>query len=160
MKRANTAQSTTSVGAGKATAKYWENRVYRPKWTDEHSTSRQVSNYFARIMISGRREAVALNTSDRMEAARKAAKLYDRIRAVGWEPALRDFDPERHTKKATETIGDVIKAINSANLVRATKADYVNALRWFAARHVGFVATKKTFGPRKFFSVKCFSILN
>jgi len=136
-----------AAGFGKGTAKYWEQKVYRPVWRDESGQRREVSHYFVRIMVSARREAIALNTADRLEAGRKASKLYERIRVVGWESALREFDPERHTPKSAVTIGDVIAAINRADLHERTRTNYVNALRWFAARHIGFEATKKTFGP-------------
>jgi integrase len=137
-----------AVGCGKDTARFWEGKVFQPVWRDEHGQRRKVPNYFVRLMIGGRREAVALNTADRLVAARKAAQLYSKIRAVGWDAALRDFDPERHTPRSAVTIGDAIKAINRADLRATTKHNYVNALRWFAARHVGFQATKKTFGTK------------
>lgn len=98
-------------------------------------------------MVAGRREAVALNTADRLKAARKAALLYERIRVAGWDTALREFDPERHTPKSDLTVGDAIAAINRTDTRKTTKANYVNALRWFAARQVGYAASKKTFGP-------------
>src|SRR6185312_14806361 len=59
-----------------------------------------------------------------------------------------EFDPERHTPRSAVTIGDAIAAVNRADLRATTRNNYVNALRWFAARHVGFQATKKTFGPK------------
>jgi integrase len=140
--------SRTTVIYGKGTAKYWEGRVYRPVWSDDDGQRRKVSNYFARVMVGGRREAVALNTADRLEAAQRAASLYAKIRAVGWEAALRDFDPERHTPRSDVTVEDAVKAIGRADLRPKTRAAYVGALRWFAARHVGFRTTKKTFGPK------------
>lgn len=140
--------SRTTVIYGKGTSKYWEGKVYRPVWTDEDGQRRIVSNYFARIMVSGRREAVALNTADRPEAASRAASLYSKIRAVGWDLALRDFDPERHSPKSDATVKDAVTAIGRADLRASTQANYVGALRWFAARNLGLVATKKTFGPK------------
>src|SRR5689334_650444 len=59
--------SRPTGGFGKSTAKYWEAKVYRPIWRDEGGERREVSNYFVRIMVSGRREAISLNTADRNE---------------------------------------------------------------------------------------------
>ncbi|MGA2247398.1 MAG: tyrosine-type recombinase/integrase [Verrucomicrobiota bacterium] len=144
-----TKSGRASVGFGKSTAKFWEPKVFLPTWRDEHGLRRKVSNYFVRLMIGGRREAVALNTADRLEAARKASQLYANIRAVGWDAALREFDPERRrTPALMVTIGHAATAINKADMRSTTKANYVNALRWFGARHIGFQASKKTFGPK------------
>jgi hypothetical protein len=140
--------SRPTVIYGKGTSKYWEGKVYRPIWSDDGGQRREVSNYFVRVMVGGRREAVALNTADRPEAARRAALLYARIRAVGWDAALRDFDPERHTPRSDVTVADAVTAIGRADLRASTRSNYVGALRWFAARHVGFETTKKTFGPK------------
>jgi integrase len=136
-----------AAGFGKSTSKFWEGKVYRPLWRDEDGQYREVSNYFVRLMVSGRREARALNTADRLEAAKKASQIYMRIRAIGWDAALREFDPERHTPKTNITIGNVIKILNQADLRARTKANYINALRWFAARFIGYKANKKSFGP-------------
>ena len=135
------------AGLGKGTSKYWEGKVYQPIWRDDDGHRRKVSNYFVRLMVSGKREAVALNTADRYEAGRRAARLYEKIRTVGWESALKEFDPERHTPKSAGTVGDVIAAINRADMRSRTKRNYTNALRWFAARHIGLVSTKSTYGP-------------
>ena len=43
------------VGFGKGTAKYWDGKVYQPLWRDDDGQLRQVSNYFVRLMVSGRR---------------------------------------------------------------------------------------------------------
>jgi len=61
---------------------------------------------------------------------------------------LRDFDPERHTPKSDVTVEDAVKAIVRADLRASTRDNYVSALRWFAARHIGLKATKKTYGPK------------
>jgi integrase len=135
-------------GFGKSTSKYWESKVYRPIWRDEGGQRREVSNYFVRIMVSARREAIALNTADRSEAGRRAARLYERIRSLGWEVALRDFDPERHIPKSDLTVGHIVSALNEAVLRERTRFDYASALRWFAARYLGLETTKKTFGPQ------------
>jgi hypothetical protein len=63
-----------------------------------------------------RREAIALNTTDGNEAAKMAAQLYSRIRAIGWEATLRDFDLERHAPKSDATVGDAITALGRADL--------------------------------------------
>jgi hypothetical protein len=136
------------VGFGKGTAKYWDGKVYLPAWREDDGRYRKVSNYFVRLMVSGRREAIALNTADRLEAAKKASQIYMRIRSVGWDTALREFDPERHTPKTNITVGDVITILSRADFRARTKANYMNALRWFAARYIGYKPTKKTFGPR------------
>lgn len=147
-RKTGTKSARATVGFGKDTARFWEGKVYLPTWRDEQGQRRKVSNYFVRLMVGGRREAVALNTADRLKAASKAAQLYANIRAVGWDAALREFDPERHTPKSGVTVADAIKALKRADLRVTTRDNYTNALRWFAARHIGFQTTKKTFGPK------------
>jgi hypothetical protein len=140
--------SRTKFIFGKGTPKYWERKIYRPIWSDDAGQRREVTNYFVRVMVGGRRVAVALNSGDRFEAARRASLLYEKIRAIGWDAALRAFDPEWHTPKSDVTVADAVAAIGRADLRATTKANYVGALRWFAARHVGFETSKKTFGPK------------
>jgi hypothetical protein len=51
------------AGFGKGTAKYWEQKVYRPAWREDGGQRREVSHYFVRIMVSGRRQRVWISGS-------------------------------------------------------------------------------------------------
>jgi hypothetical protein len=133
---------------GRYTAKYWESKVYRPGYIDRHGQNQECSIFYVRIKQAGIRKAVPLSTSDRAEAGRQAAKFYSRLRAVGWDAALREHDPQQGVRTYALTVGDAIEALNAANLRRSTGFNYTSALRWFAARHIGFEADKKTFGPK------------
>ncbi len=116
-------------------------------WTDDQGVKREGTDYFARISFRGRRSAIALHTSHREEAGRRAARLYDRIRAAGWDKALAEHDPERHAPRSATTIGDLVKAIEGAGLRPRTAANYAQALRWWGARVLGVTASRMNYGP-------------
>lgn len=116
-------------------------------WTDDAGVKREGTDYFARIRFRGRRSAIALHTSHREEAGRRAARLYDRIRAVGWDKALQEHDPERHAPRSATTLGDLVKAIEAAGLRPRTASNYTQALRWWGGRVLGVTASRMNFGP-------------
>lgn len=137
---------TRAPRPGRGSARYWETKVYRMTWIDDNGAKREGTDYFARISFGGRRSAVALHTSHREEAGRRAARLYDRIRTAGWDKALAEHDPERRAPRTATTIGDVAKTLESAGLRPRTAANYVQALRWWGARVLGVTATRVNFG--------------
>lgn len=141
------AKTNSNSKPGRYTAKYWETKVYRPSYVDRHGEQQECSTYYARIKHAGVRKAVPLHTSDRSEAGRQAATFYARLRLEGWDAAIQQHDPQHGARKCAFTVGDVIATLNVANLRERTRGNYSSALRWFAARHIGFEANKKTFGP-------------
>ena len=142
------AKTNTSNKPGRYTTKYWEAKVFRPGYDDRHGERQECSTYYVRIEYAGIRRAVPLSTSDRAEAGRQAAKFYGRLRALGWDAALKGIDPQQSVRKCGVTVADVIAILNSATINKRTRDNYASALRWFAARHIGFIADNKTFGPK------------
>src|SRR5436190_3430794 len=133
---------------GRYTAKFWESKVFRPTYVDRSGCKQACTAFYVRIKYGGRRRAVPLNTSDRSEAGRQAVKLYEQLRANGWDIALRELNPRSIETDSEVTIKNVIAVLSEANLRERTTFNYASALRWFAARHLGLKADKKTFGPK------------
>jgi len=132
---------------GKGTAKCCGSKVHRPVWRDDDGQLREANDYFGRLMVSGRREVIALNTCDRPEAAKRASQLCTGVRTVGWDTPLGEYDPERHTPKSDTEIADANASLAPTDINHRTRENYINALRWFAAPRLDYTATKKTFGP-------------
>jgi integrase len=144
---AKTNMSAERLKPGRYTAKFWESRVFRPVYVDRHGQRQECSTYYVRVKHAGTRKAVPLSTSDRSEAGRQAARFYGRLRAIGWDEALKEHDPQQSVKSCALTVSDVITALSCANLRDRTRSNYASALRWFAARKIGFEIDDKTFGP-------------
>ena len=88
------------------------------------------------MQAGGRRRKITLKTNDKDEAARRAGKLYDDIRARGWEPALAAFDPTKAGKTDCVTVGDFIEAAGTGLAPRSLRG-YVGSFRWIVAAVFG-----------------------
>ncbi len=115
---------------------YWLPRIYRSTYAAD-GTRRPVAEWSVRIQHAGRRTEIALGTNEAQTAARKAAKLYGRIRDVGWEAALAEFAPDRAPQETGfTTLGDVIAAAVTAKaseIAPRTLRDYLNGTRRLVA---------------------------
>lgn len=133
----------------KFTPQYWRDRIFRPLFTRD-GAQHQVSEWYARIQFSGRREAVGLQTNNRDEAARRAAKLYQEVRGKGWEAALVAFRP-KEAPRCLLTVGDWIGAVRPLLSVRQGTFDgYAFALRRIAAGVIGLSDDSKAkFHPKR-----------
>ena len=134
----------------KFSPKFWETRIFRPTYTRDGQRC-QVQEWWARIQSAGRREAVSLATNDRQEAGRKAARLYQRVKAAGWDVALAEFAPDRATAKGVPTLGDFITAASAAKAADVsprTLRDYGNACRHLVAMGFGIKADPSRFDYR------------
>ncbi|MBI4325266.1 MAG: site-specific integrase [Chloroflexi bacterium] len=92
---------------------FWADKVFRPTYTRDGQRF-EVAEFWARIQHAGRREKLALSTNDRQEASRKAALLYQRVKATGWQSALAEFAPDRATAKGVPTVGELLDAAAKA----------------------------------------------
>ena len=133
-------------GPSRFTAAYWKEKVFRPTYTRD-GESREVSQWYARFQVAGRREKVGLNTNSKDEAARRAVKVYNDIRARGWEAALAEFDPSKAEKTDCATVGDFLTAVESAGSGYAprTLKGYVSSFRWIVAAVFGVEGDRKRF---------------
>ncbi len=134
-----------SGGGGKLSSTHWLTRVYRPKYTNPDGSMGQVAMWWARLSHAGRRHAVSLQTADKRQAATKAATLFAQVIGEGWDSALASLDPDRHANRKGGTVGDVLAALDRADLRDRTRANYVNCLRWWAARHLEMKPGRKEF---------------
>jgi integrase len=130
-------------------AGYWLPRVYRPTYTHETQPI-GVAQFYARMQHAHRREAVPLNTNNREEASRKAAKLYQRIRSNGWDQALKELDPDRYSPRSNlTTIGGYLETCEPLfSGRRVTWAMYAYSLRKIAIEiAAGRITDKKKYDP-------------
>ena len=97
--------------------RYWEKRVFFPAYTrdGEHFKS---SLYAVRIQSRGRRETISTNESNQRAAGKKAVEIYQSIRGLGWEEALRKLKPvngeevpERRDPSSDLTVGQYLEAV-------------------------------------------------
>ena len=130
----------------KYSAEYWRDRIVRPTYTRDGET-REVQQWHAQIQAGGRRQRVGLNTNNREEAARTAARLYGEITSKGWEPALAAFDPTKVEKTDCVTVGDFIEAVEAAGTGLAPRSlrGYVGSFRWIVAAVFGIEGDKTRF---------------
>src|SRR5262245_2148644 len=93
--------------SSKFSAAFWVTRIYRPTYTRQ-GMRHEISEWYARIQHGRRREQIGLQTNDRQEGARKAARLYQLVRTQGWASVLAEFRPDVETAAARDlqTVGD------------------------------------------------------
>lgn len=135
----------------KFTPAYWAERVFRPRYTEDGVNYAEVSEFWARIQQAGRREVVALGTNNAQEAARRAARLYQRVKSAGWDLALKEFAPDRvQTAAGAPTVGDVIRAAEAKmrDVRPGTLRGYCVCFRTLAADAFRVRATKERFDYR------------
>lgn len=99
----------TTFGKSKFTPAYWSDKVFRPEY-GQAGEAREVRQFYARMQHAGRRESVALGTNDKEQAARKAAKLFQSVKAIGWDAALAAHSPDRQQSAGAPTVGQFIAA--------------------------------------------------
>ncbi|MFT3992382.1 MAG: hypothetical protein QM680_13340 [Luteolibacter sp.] len=117
-------QDVSRAAFSKSDARYWlvPGRLFK-----DHG----VADYSCRFSHKGQRAQVCLKTANQREAARKAADLFSKILAEGWEAGLADYRPEKISEKqAYSTVGDLIEAASSLSSVRPqTLQLYIQAFR-------------------------------
>lgn len=101
--------------------------------------------WWARVAHACQRHAVNLGTDDERAAAARAAEFFADLIRSGWDSALANLNPVRHASREGLTIGDVVGMLDRIDLQPRTRANYANALRWWAARHLEIQP-----GPREF----------
>jgi integrase len=142
---AKSGKEMAKTKASKLSAQYWLPKIYRPRYTGRDGSAGEVSLFWARISHAGRRHAVCLQTGEKRVAATKAAALFAAICGKGWDVALASIDPDKHAPRVGVTVADVITTLERLDLRDRTRANYVNCLRWWAARHLETRPGRKEF---------------
>ena len=108
------AEKRVSPAFSKFTPTYWAKRIFRDAYTYQ-GQRQEVLEFSARMSHASRRVQVKLGTNVAKDAAVKAARLYERIKAVGVEAALAEFAPDKSAKlSAVPTIGQFLEAAQQA----------------------------------------------
>ncbi len=142
---AKSGKEVAKVSGGKLSSAYWMPKIYRPKYSNPDGSTGQVGFWWARISHGRQRHAVSLQTADKRQAAGKAARMYGDVITKGWEAALAGIDPERHASRTGTRLGDVLVALERVDLRDRTRANYINCLRWWAARHLEMKPGRKEY---------------
>lgn len=136
-------------GKSKFTPAFWTDKVYRPSYGASDG-QRNVQQWYARMQHEGRREAVALGTNDKATAARKAAKLFQRVKAAGWDVALAEHSPDRAKAKGIPTVGEFIAAAEQVvDVSPSSLQKYVSCFRRIVAAAFGIRSDESKYDYRK-----------
>ena len=125
----------------KSDVRYWEKKV-----AFQTPASR---TYSVQIQHAKRRAWVNLGTPNKALAAIEARKLYQELRALGWEETLRRRRPsDVPQKKVKATIGEYIDAVKAKSAIYSkTVEGYAQALRKIAADIYGLADTPEKKSP-------------
>lgn len=116
---------------GKADARYW---LQKGKLVSD-SRSRFLS---CKIQVNGRRESFPLRSSNKANAAAKAAQIFGDVVALGWTDALLKHKPDESKPSGIATIGQYLGALYATVTFRkSTGRAYEQALRTIAAGIAG-----------------------
>lgn len=146
VRSAKSGKEVAKVGGGKLSSAYWLPRIYRPKYSNPDGTSSTVAFWWARVAHARQRHAVNLGTADKRAAAARAAGFFADVIRSGWDSALATLNPDRHASREGLTVGDLVGMLDRLDLRPRTRANYANALRWWAARHLEAKPGPKEFG--------------
>jgi Phage integrase family len=132
-------QTTTSFP--KTDVRHWEKKV-----AFQTPASR---TYSVQIQHANRRSWINLGTANRAQAAVEARKLYEELRANGWDATLRKRKPQDEVeKKVNATIGLYVDAAKRKSAVYTkTLEGYAVALRKIAADICGLADTGEKKSP-------------
>jgi integrase len=150
MRKRKASDVLLTSGASKFSPSYWAGKIFRPTYTNGDGTRDEVAEWYAQLQFSGRREKIGLGTNHKEDAARKAAKVYEKIRVKGWDAALNEIRPNSTPKCAT-TIGDFLNTVEPLLKVRARSfANYSYALRKIAIEATSTAdRSKGRFNPKQ-----------
>jgi hypothetical protein len=137
--------------ASRFSVDYWRDRLFRPTY-NSGAERQEVQEWYVQVQHAKRREKVGLSTNNKDEAARRASKLYQRLRATDWETALKEFCPRIEAMRAMSSlsVGAYISHVTPLLRVRPrTMEIYFYALRKIARESTNAVDTSKgRFNPQ------------
>lgn len=146
-----TSQVSKQTGAAKSkfSPAYWLPKVARSTYTRDGKRG-EVAEWHAQIQHGGERRRVPLGSNNREEAARKAARLYSRVKSAGWATALAEFAPDRAPVASVPTVGEFIAAVEAvADVAPRSLRNYAVCFRKLAADAVGLRGDASRFNYRK-----------
>ena len=116
---------------GKADARYWQQKGKLV--TDPRSRF-----LCCKIQVNGRRESFPLRSSNKANAAAKAAQIFGDVVALGWTDALLKHKPDESKPSGIATIGQYLAELYATVTFRkSTGRAYEQALRTIAAGIAG-----------------------
>jgi len=131
-------EETSKRSFSRGDARYWlvAGRLFK-----DHG----VADYSCRFSFKGQRAQICLKTSNHRAAARKAADLFAKVTAEGWEKALASYRPDpAKGKPKLPTVGDLIKtACEISSARRHTLDAYTKAFRCIVAEIRGIPYDRK-----------------
>lgn len=146
-----TSPAKKGVRASRYSVDHWRARLFRRTY-DYGSERREIAEWYVQLQHAGRREKIPLNSNNKEEAARRATKFYQRLRATDWETALKEFCPRIEAIRAMSslTLGDYLTQVQPHLRVRPRTAEiYAYALRKIAREATGAAdKSKARFHPK------------
>jgi integrase len=130
-------EESGSVRMSRSDARYWKvsGRLFR-----DHG----VADYSCRFSLRGQRNQVCLNTSNKHEAANRAAKLFNAVSLKGWEAGLALYRKPIIEKSTRLSVGDYIQAATAVSTARNHSIDaYTKAFRKIVSDIKGIPSTGK-----------------
>ena len=103
--------------------------------------------YSVHIQHDNQRRRIGLKTTDKEQAGALALEFYLKLRALGWEEALRwrKRGDSAYTKKSNVTIGEYLDAVREKSLIHPkTLESYSAALRKIASDIHGLRSSKRS----------------
>lgn len=112
---------------------HWRTRVFLPKYRRKDGVC-EAQCYSTKIQYAGRRETLALHTSNLEDAARKARDIYLLILRDGWDAALAKHKPKPMQVAPEMTVGEFIRLLRLTGILSATTFNaYTSKLRTIVA---------------------------
>ncbi|MEO6993103.1 MAG: hypothetical protein ABI273_05720 [Lacunisphaera sp.] len=125
-------QEVSSAVRGKTHSDYWLKKVFRPTYHAE-GEKRETGLFTVKLQFASRRESFPLNTSNRMEAARKAKQIWVSLAANGWDKTLVQFKPQAiYVPPTFVTVGDYLDFLEKHRLY-TPQALYRNVTKFYTA---------------------------
>lgn len=122
---------TRPKAIGKADTRYWQQKG--KLLSDPRSRF-----LCCKIQVNNRRESFPLRTSNKANAAAKAAQIFGDVVALGWSAALQKHKPDDSRPSGIATIGQYMKELNeTVSFRKSTGRAYEQALRTIAAGIAG-----------------------
>lgn len=93
--------------------RYWEERVYRPRYGRGEQFGKEAGSFAVRIQAHGERRGVSLRDTTKRNAAKSAMLLEKLIEAKGWDCGLLEFRGETPKPRNLLTLGEYFAEIEA-----------------------------------------------
>lgn len=137
-------EDSDTVRMSRGDARYW-------KITGRLFKDHGAADYSCRFTLRGVRNQVCLNTSNKHEAAKRAAQLFNTVSQKGWETGLALYRSSPAKKEAPKlTVGAYIQAAVELSTARSQSLDaYTKALRKIVSDIKGITSNGNHAAPGK-----------